>query len=175
MLAILWASLCSTFLQTIRTGYATEGTLFISEQLSACSKKVWVLIRLWKQHIVEACTLREACLPRVENEFRLDLNKFGFTCAGVSNASWKLDSVWWYLKVSFAKISHTKPRLWQRAGFCTEWEAVNWQKIYYSGLWGETPRRKVLGSDWMTCSLTRLLSDNSLMFEAALKQRWSLL
>ena len=37
-------------------GYATEGALFISAQLSADAvsafRKVWVLIRLWKQHNV---------------------------------------------------------------------------------------------------------------------------
>ena len=41
-----------------RIGYATEGALFVSMQLSANTvsalSKVWVLIRLWKQHSVQA-------------------------------------------------------------------------------------------------------------------------
>ena len=41
-----------------RIGYATEGALFISAQLSAdvvsALRKVWALIRLWKQHRVQA-------------------------------------------------------------------------------------------------------------------------
>ena len=43
-----------------KTGYAIEEALFISVQLSADSgrafRKVWVLIRLWKQHGVQAFT-----------------------------------------------------------------------------------------------------------------------
>ena len=43
-----------------RTGYATEGALFISAQLStdavSALRKVWQLIRLWKQHSVQART-----------------------------------------------------------------------------------------------------------------------
>ena len=39
-----------------RTGYATEGALFISGQLSTDAvnalRKVWVLIRLWKRYII---------------------------------------------------------------------------------------------------------------------------
>ena len=41
-----------------RTGYTTEGTLFISTQLPTDAvsvlQKVWVQIRLWEQHTVEA-------------------------------------------------------------------------------------------------------------------------
>ena len=41
-----------------RIGYATEGALFISAQLSSDAvsalRKVWVLIRLWKQHKLQA-------------------------------------------------------------------------------------------------------------------------
>ena len=43
-----------------RAGYTTEGALLVSVQLSThavCAlQKVWVLIRLWKQHGVWACT-----------------------------------------------------------------------------------------------------------------------
>ena len=43
-----------------KTGYATEGALFISAQMSNDSdialRKVWVLIRLWGQHSVQART-----------------------------------------------------------------------------------------------------------------------
>ena len=48
------------FPNSARTGYATEGKLFISAQLSADAvsalRKVRVLIRLWKQHSVQART-----------------------------------------------------------------------------------------------------------------------
>ena len=43
-----------------RVGYATEGAVFIPAQLSSDAvsalRKVWVLIRLWKQHGVQART-----------------------------------------------------------------------------------------------------------------------
>ena len=52
----LWASLSGTFLQTLsaRFGYRHWRAFFISAQLStdavsALLRKVWVLIRLWKQ------------------------------------------------------------------------------------------------------------------------------
>ena len=45
---------------SIRFSYATEGALFISTLPStdvvSALRKVWVLIRLWKQPIVQACT-----------------------------------------------------------------------------------------------------------------------
>ena len=56
------ASLSGTFLQTLPDlhGYATEGALFISAQLSTDAvsglRKVWVLIRLWKQPSAQART-----------------------------------------------------------------------------------------------------------------------
>ena len=41
-----------------RIGYATEGALFISAQLStdaiSALRKVWILVRLWKQHSVHS-------------------------------------------------------------------------------------------------------------------------
>ena len=53
-------SLSGTFLQTAKIGYATEGALFVSAQLStdavSALEKVWVLIRLWKQHSVQTPT-----------------------------------------------------------------------------------------------------------------------
>ena len=57
----LWASLSGTFLQnSARFSYVTEGALFISTQLSSNAvsalRKVWVLIRLWKQPSAQACT-----------------------------------------------------------------------------------------------------------------------
>ena len=43
-----------------RFGYATEGALFISAQLStdavSALRKIWVLIRLWKQPSAQART-----------------------------------------------------------------------------------------------------------------------
>ena len=56
------ALLSGTFLHTlaVRIGcvYAIEGTLFISVQLSidavSALRKVWVLIKLWKQNSVQA-------------------------------------------------------------------------------------------------------------------------
>ena len=58
--ATLRASLSGTFLQTARFGYATEGALFISAQLSSDAvsalQKLWVLIRLWKQLSAQART-----------------------------------------------------------------------------------------------------------------------
>ena len=43
-----------------RIGYAAEGALFISAQLStdavSALRKVWVLTRLWKQHNAQAPT-----------------------------------------------------------------------------------------------------------------------
>ena len=43
-----------------KIGYPTEGALFISAQMSNDSdialRKVWVLIRLWGQHSVQART-----------------------------------------------------------------------------------------------------------------------
>ena len=56
-----YTSLVGTFLQTLplRIGYAIAGALFISAQLStdavSALRKVWLLIRLWKQHGVEVC------------------------------------------------------------------------------------------------------------------------
>ena len=77
---------------TARIGYATEGALFISGQLSTDAvrslRKVGVLIRLWKQHSVQARTQTSgASAPgkKKRKEFRLDSNDLGFICAGVSN------------------------------------------------------------------------------------------
>ena len=56
-----YTSLVGTFLQTLplRTRYAIAGALCISAQLStdavSALRKVWMLIRLWKQHSVEVC------------------------------------------------------------------------------------------------------------------------
>ena len=74
-----------------RTGYATEGALFISMRLSteavSALRKVWVLIRLWKQHIIIAS--KHACehgarppwvkTKNVPSRFR----RFGLICPGV--------------------------------------------------------------------------------------------
>ena len=47
-------------LNSARTGYATEGAFFISAQLStdavSALRKVWVLVKLWKQHNAQART-----------------------------------------------------------------------------------------------------------------------
>ena len=66
-----------------RTGYATEGArTFISAQLSTDTvsvlRKVWVLIRLWKQRSVQACTQTwGASVPGRRFFFRLDSNDLG--------------------------------------------------------------------------------------------------
>ena len=53
----LRASLSGTFLKTARIGYVTDGALFISAQLStdtvSALRKVWVLIRPWKQYGIQ--------------------------------------------------------------------------------------------------------------------------
>ena len=54
----LRASLSGTFVKTARIGYVTDGALFISAQLStdavSALRKVWVLIRPWKQYGIQA-------------------------------------------------------------------------------------------------------------------------
>ena len=74
-----------------RIPHATEGELFISSQLStnavSALQKVWVLIRLSKQHSTQArtCIHKTRPTPVKNKKFRLDSNDFGFICAGVSN------------------------------------------------------------------------------------------
>ena len=74
-----------------RPGYATYGELFISAQLSNDAvnvlRKVWVLIRLWMQHSVQARTYTwgASAQGREEKEFRLDSDDFGYICVGESN------------------------------------------------------------------------------------------
>ena len=74
-----------------RIGYATEGALFTSSQLSTDAvsilRKAWVLIRLSKQHSTQArtCIHKTRPTPVKNKKFRLDSNDFGFICAGVSN------------------------------------------------------------------------------------------
>ena len=97
-----------------RIGYATEEALFISAQLSteavSALRKVWVLIRLWKQHSAPPSLIslmvsvdvkhhvylldiapkhareHETRPLRVKKKkVRLHSNDFGFICAGVSN------------------------------------------------------------------------------------------
>ena len=66
-----------------RSGYATEGALFISAQQSAdvvsALLKVRVLIYDCRSNLAPKHTHEyEAYTPRVKNEFRLDSNNFGF-------------------------------------------------------------------------------------------------
>ena len=68
-------------LPSARFGYATEGALFISGQLStdavSALRKVGVLTRLENIAPKHACK-HEAQPPRVEKEFRLNSNDSGF-------------------------------------------------------------------------------------------------
>ena len=82
-----------------RIGYAAEGALFISAQLStdavSALRKVWVLTTLWKQPSAQARNKHEAHPSRVkkkkkkmrerEKEFRPNSIDFDFIGAGVSN------------------------------------------------------------------------------------------
>ena len=95
-----------SFLQTARTGYATQRALFISTQLhvsdtASVVRKVWVLISLWKQHSVQArASTRDASAPgkrerkkgREKKEKKKEkkkmpsrLRRFWFISAGVSS------------------------------------------------------------------------------------------
>ena len=53
-----------------RIGYTTEGTLFISAQLSTDTAsalcKVWVVTGLWEQHSIHHASKHEVRLPRVK-------------------------------------------------------------------------------------------------------------
>ena len=65
-----------------RFGYATEGALFISAQLStdavSALRKVWLLIRLWKQPSAQALMYTwDASTQGKKREFRLDSNGCG--------------------------------------------------------------------------------------------------
>ena len=64
-----WASLSDTFLQTARSGYTTEGALFLSTQLSTNAvstfQKIWVVIRLWRNISSKYVCKREVCPPQV--------------------------------------------------------------------------------------------------------------
>ena len=68
-----------------RIGYATEGALFISAQLStdavSALRKVWVLLRLWKEHIAFKQSCKHETHPlrvKKKKKLRLYLNDFGF-------------------------------------------------------------------------------------------------
>ena len=71
-----------------RFGYATEGALFISAQLStdavSALRKVWVLVRLWKQPSAQAARKHQTHPPWVQKEFRLDSDDCAFICSGVN-------------------------------------------------------------------------------------------
>ena len=60
-----------------RIGYATAGALFISGQLSTNAvkaiRKVWVLIRLWKQNSVRHARKHEARPPRVRKKSSISI------------------------------------------------------------------------------------------------------
>ena len=83
--------LSGTYLQTLPnwTGYATDGALFISAQLSTDAvsslRQVWVLIRLWKQHSADARTVNTRRVKHFLNKFRRGSNHLGFICAGARN------------------------------------------------------------------------------------------
>ena len=84
------------FPNSARFGYTTEGSVFISTQMSTNAVstlwKAWVLF--YKQDCENYVTLKHACkheahLPRVKKkrrEFCLDWDNFGFIYAGVSSA-----------------------------------------------------------------------------------------
>ena len=100
----LLASVSGTFLQTARFGYATEGALFISAQLSADAvsalRKVRVLIIwLWKQPSAQSTHVNTRRIHpgwnKKRKEFRLDSNDCGFIWAGVSNMVSYITNVWY--------------------------------------------------------------------------------
>ena len=74
-----------------RTGYVTEGALFITMQLStnvvSTLWKVWILVRLWWLHITQAQRKHEMHPPQVQSKFCLDWNNFCFICGGVRKLS----------------------------------------------------------------------------------------
>ena len=65
-----------------RTGYAIEGALFISTQLSADAaralQKVWVLVKLWKQHSDKHTHKREMRPPWFKKKVLSRLKRFWF-------------------------------------------------------------------------------------------------
>ena len=74
-----------------RTGYVTEGALFITVQLStnvvSALWKVWILVRLRWLHIAQAQRKHEMHPPQVQSKFCLDWNNFCFICGGVRKLS----------------------------------------------------------------------------------------
>ena len=92
---------------------ATEGALFIFAQLitdaASTLQKVWALIRLWKQHRIQAriyyINMRHV-RPRLKKRIPSRFKQFWFIFAGVRNASGYWRNAWYNLSCPLQIYCH---------------------------------------------------------------------